>query len=359
VSPAAAKEKKSVLLLKGDDDELKRRRLEEILAEVPPDFADFDIDLLEGDTATADRIIAGLNIIPFGAEKRLVVVRFANKMPRDEQERLVGRLDRIPATGCLVLVNPAVDRKDGKEPRGSSVIGDLSKAIRRLGKVEDFGKLDKKFAAELARTTFEKLGVSVDARGFALFMQRVGQDSSTIINEGRKLACYVGESRKVTYKDVVEAVTEPDEEKVFKLIDAVADRNQSKSVAYIGEFFDSGNNPDADAPRLLGMLARQFRHLWQFKMLHEAGASNLSKTGVSAETRAALPSQDNLLDLVARQKWQEDRLGRQAQKFSRTDLCRCFEAVAESDAMLKGLVGGIDDPRVIMELLVIRISRGR
>ena len=74
------------------------------------------------------------------------------------------------------------------------------------------------------------------------------------------------------------------------------------------------------------------------------------KASVPDALKAALPSDTNVLDLITRQNWQRDRLGRQARGFKHADLARCFTAIARADAMLKGIEGDIEDARLIMEL---------
>ena len=123
-------------LLKGEDEYLKQEELDKLLQSlVSPDFADFDLEHLEGDAATADRVMSGLHVPPFSSAQRVVLVRHANKMNEEEQKKLASQLAKAPDSGCLILVNPAVEKRDGKTPKGSEVIGDISRAVRKIGKV--------------------------------------------------------------------------------------------------------------------------------------------------------------------------------------------------------------------------------
>ena len=72
---------------------------------------------------------------------------------------------------------------------------------------------------------------------------------------------------------------------------------------------------------------------------------------------AALPSSPNVLDVVARQGWMANRLSTQARSFTGGDLARCFAAISRADLMLKGITDDIEDPTVVMELLVLELSR--
>jgi DNA polymerase-3 subunit delta len=348
-------------LLRGDDEFQKRKALDELLKGlVAEEFADFDLEEIEADSATCDRVIAGLNVPPFGPGRRVVLVRFANKMDSDEQEKLAARLEKAPSSGCLVMVNPAAERTDGRVKRGSEVIGELSKAIRKVGDVREFGggssQERAKRAREFGTSLFESAGKKISAEALTLFLQRAGDDFGILATEAQKLVDYAGERDKITRGDVEAVTSETPEEKVFKMVDAVSAHNAGQALRLLGELFESGDDPRSDAPRALAIIARQFRLIWQAKMLAEAGVRGFEKSAVPEELQAALPSQPNLLAIAA---WQAVRAAKQAAGFSHAELARCFAAIAKTDAMLKGIEGDIDDPRIAMELLVVELARGR
>jgi len=348
-------------LLKGDDEFQKRRALDELLKSlVAEEFADFDLEEIEAASATCDRVIAGLNVPPFGSGRRVVLVRFANKMNSDEQEKLAARLEKAPPSGCLVVVNPAAERSDGKPKKGSEVVGELSKAIRKVGQVREFGggtgKEKANRAREFGTSQFESAGKKISAEALALFLQRAGDDFGILATEAQKLVDYAGDRDKITRADVEVVTSETPEEKVFKMVDAVAAKNAGAALRFLDELFETGDDPRADAPRALSMIARQFRLIWQAKMLAEAGVKRFEKSAVPEELKAGLPSSPNLLEIAS---WQAGRAANQAGRFSHADLARCFLAVAKADAMLKGVEGEIEDPRMVMELLVIELAGGR
>ncbi len=350
-------------LLKGDDDYQKQQALDKLLATlVSDDFIDFDLEYLEGDSATADRVMAGLNVPPFGSGRRVVLVRYANKMQPEEQEKLASRLERIPQSGCLMLVNPAAEKSDGRPKKGSEVIGDLSRAVRKVGEVREFGAergMEKTgLATDFAKGRFATARKKISPQALRLFLQRAGTDFSIIDTEAQKLIDYSGDSPEITERDVAAVTSETPEEKIFKLLDAVGGRDKAQALRLLGELFEAGTSPDADAPKTLSTLARQFRLIWQIKMLVDAGVSAFTKAAVPDDIRRDLPSDPNILDVLARQAWQTKRLTEQARRFSRKDLARCFTAIARADAMLKGAAGDIEDPKLVMEMLVVELAGG-
>ena len=362
MSPAAkASDNPKAYLLAGDDDFRKQRELDELLGKlVEPDFADFDLEHLEGDTATADRIMAGLGIAPFSSPRRVVLVKYANKMDTEEQGKLAARLANAPDSGCLILVTPAPEKSDGKPRKGSEVIGDLSKAVRKVGRVirvaEKKGREGAADARQFAQSLFAQAGKKIDPAALAAFVQRVGLDYSILDSEARKLIDYCADSDKITAREVAEVCSETPEEKIFKLVDAIGARQPDQAMRFLDELFDTGDRPDSQAPKTLANIARQFRLIWQAKTLISSGVRVFRKDSAPEDVRAMLPSSPDIFDLVRRQDWQEGRLKSQAARFTRDQLARCFEAIADADAALKGIEGDVEDARMIMELLVLRLA---
>ena len=348
-------------LLRGDDDFQKRIELDKLLKSLASEeFVDFDLEEIEANSATTDRIMTGVNVPPFGSGRRVVLIRYANKMNSDEQEKLATRLDRIPSSGCLVMVVPAAEKSQGKPRKGSDVIGELSKAIRKVGQVREFGARKGRDAAgelrEFARSRFAASGKKITPDAMALFLQRAGHDLSIISTEAQKLIDYSGDEPEISRADVEAVTSETPEEKVFKVVEAVAAHNTAAAVRLLDELFETGDDPRGDAARSLGNLARQFRLIWQAKMLVQAGVRRFEKSAVPEELKNALPSEPSILSLL---DWQAGRAAKQAGSFSQAELVRCFTAVAKADAMLKGVEGEIEDARTVMELLVIELAGGR
>lgn len=348
-------------LLTGSDEFQKRRALEELLQQlVDADFRDFDLEELDGETTTSERIISGLSTPPLGAGRRVVLVRFANKMDPDEQRKLARTIDSIPPTGCLVLVNPAAEKSDGKPKKGSEVLADLSKAVRKVGEVHEFGAgstRDKtEHARKFAKSQINASGKQISADALAFLVQRVGDDFAIIASEVQKLIDWAGDQDRITHEDVEAVTTETPEEKIFRFLDAVANRNTALALQLLDNMLEASNDIQADASRTLAMIARQFRLIWQARMLLEAGVKRLEKSAVPKQMLAALPSETNLLDVVERQPWQANKLIAQAKSFPQAKLRKCFDAIARADAAMKGIEGSVEDPRTVMQLLVMEVA---
>ncbi|MGI6294716.1 MAG: DNA polymerase III subunit delta [Armatimonadota bacterium] len=362
MSPAAkSTDKPRAYLLAGDDDYRKKIELDKLLKKlVVADFADFDLEQMEGDSATADRIMAGLAIPPFSSAQRIVLVKFANKMDESEQKKLARQLSDVPPTGCLIMVTPAADKVDGRAKRGDEVVGEVSRAIRKVGNVintgAEKGRARAQSARDFAMSVFKDADKKINESALSAFIQRVGTDFSVLQTEAEKLISYSGDSDTIKPADISQVTSETPEEKVFKLVDAIAAHNPAEAMRYLDELFETGDRPESEAPKVLANIARTYRLIWQYKMLSSLGVRVFRKESVPQDLQALLPSNPNLLDLLSRQSWQESRLRAQSSRVTRKQLTSSFAAIAKADARLKGIEEGMEDARMVMEMLVLELS---
>lgn len=355
-----AKEKtQRVYLFEGKDDGLKERAVEKLVSEnLDPDSRDFDFEIIDGSAATAGRVIAAVGTPPFSSKARVVLVKRVNQMPESEQKSLASMLPRVPESTCLILTVPAPEMTDGKPKKGSVPVGELSAAVKDVGRIQRFDPGKKQEATRLASELISGEGKKAQASAIKLLVERVGGDYAILSGEVRKLADYVGEREQITVEDVRSVTTETLEERIFALIDAIGERKEGRALALTREYLDSAARLEAAAPRLLIMIVRQLRYLWQIKLLQADGVRlNTGLRDLPDELRDQIPRDGNVMELIRRQNWQEGKLSGQARNFDRASLSRALSLVADADLALKGIDSKIEDDSTIIELLIARLCR--
>src|SRR5579871_3459786 len=125
----------SVYLFCGEEDRLKSEAVQALQQHVvDPDFADFDLEQMNGSSATPDAILAAAGQAPFGSAKRLVVVKdleqWRDRGRQADADRLAEGLARLPETCCLALV-VAAEEEEGR--RKTAVTTKLDNAVKKLG----------------------------------------------------------------------------------------------------------------------------------------------------------------------------------------------------------------------------------
>lgn len=343
-----------VLLLTGADGARKSaeaRRL--LLAHVDADFADFDSETLDGNTATADRVLAAASLAPFGSGGRAVWVRDTQQMDAEEQRRVAGGLDKIAASGLLILHTGAPIYEEGKVKRASVVGTELAAAAKKWGKALDFPLPRAEDARGWVQSIAKNLGKSLTADALSLLSQLPSEDLPRMETEITKAAAHAGDAPSISAADLEATLSRSPDDVIFKLCDAVGSRRASEAMGHVSTLFKSGGRPDAIAPRALVLLARQFRLLAQFRYLAD---QRLTGGNLPPETAALLPS-DGAASILAnpRMQWMSKKYVDQARRFSGGELAHRLELLLQVDLALKGIVPGGDSPKALMQRLIAEL----
>jgi DNA polymerase III delta subunit len=344
-----------VILLTGSEADRKTAHANRLVAEsVDPDFADFDAETLDGNTVTADRILAGVSMPPIGIGKRVVYIRDTQQMDAEEQKRVAAALDKVAATSLLILHTGSPIYEDGKVKRLSVVTTELTNAVKKSGQIVDFAvpKADDVRAWVLAEA--RELGKELAPDAVALFSQLPTEDLQRLRSELAKAAAHAGDAPRISGADVEATLSRSPDDVIFKLCDAVGNRRTGEALGHVSTLFKSGARPDAVAPRALVLLARQFRLISQFHYLAENRL--IGGNGIAPEIAALLPA-DGAASILSnpRMKWMADKYVGQARRFSGGELADRMERLLGADLMLKGVSPGGDSPKAVMQRLVAEL----
>ena len=132
--PPTSPETARIFLLTGAEPAKKNAEVQRLVQKAVDDsFADFDVETMTGNTATAERILSAAGTVPLGEGSRVVVVRDTQQMESEEQKRLAAGLARIPQSGFLILHTGSPVIEDGKTKRGTTVEITLTNAVKKSG----------------------------------------------------------------------------------------------------------------------------------------------------------------------------------------------------------------------------------
>lgn len=290
-----------VYLRKQAIEELKRRILTE-------ESAQLNFDYVDGEEITGGNIVSLAETPPFFSGLRLVVVHHSPyfappRRPRakrsqvDEdisdpegQEGIIAPGDRIlikylenPCkTTCLVFdTSQKVDQRKK-----------ISKAIRKMGHVVEFDYLK---TAELSRWLTRRCDRAgkIMAPGCAeLLINRLGKSMYTLENEINKLTFYTGNRSNIAREDILKITSPQAEENIFKMVDAIGEREVEKGLKGLKELLEAGYN----FANITYMVARQFRLILQSQELarQENSVTHLSQfLGVHAFVARKILSQSH------------------------------------------------------------------
>ena len=305
-------------LILGEEDLLRDHALAVLKTAVLGDGGEFNYDLFFGDEAGAGDIRSCTAEMPVFAERRLVVVKAAEKLSAAEGVSLLDYLQDPVTTTTLVFVSPKLD-------------GRLkwSQALARTAVTIDCSPLRDVQMTSWVAGDAERVGVRLEEEAGQILKEASGGSLYGVRRELEKLASYVPPDRAVTAADVLALRGMEPGASVFDLTFAIADGNRARALSILARNLEAGEAP----LRILGSLAWQYRRLWKVK----ESLANGGREGEAARTLRMDPMK--VRSFVVR--------------FSVEHLQAALRLFLNADGKLKG--GGSGRPKLVLERVLMRL----
>ncbi|OGP92285.1 MAG: DNA polymerase III subunit delta [Deltaproteobacteria bacterium RBG_16_54_18] len=253
------------------------------------------------------------------AARRIVLLKNAEGYGQAELKAFVQYLNAPSPTTSLILIADAVpagfvkEVKEGAFPCSHPHPKEMAGWIRQMA---------------------QELGKEISPQAAASVQETVGTDLQGLYHELAKAVLYIGERRRIEVQDVEAVGSAVRVSNIFALTKAIGERNTKQAFRSLALLWESGEPP----LKILGMMARQFRHLLMTK---EA----MAKGGGTEALKEQLPTINAyfLRELTA-----------QARGFSRRSLQQAIVALQETDLKLKGSPLA---KRLLLEGLIIKLAR--
>ena len=348
-----------VYLFFGGEDRLKQEAADALVGRgVSSDFADFDLEHLNAAETTADAILSAASQVPFGSDRRVVVVKgmeqWRDRNKNSETERLTEGLSRLGKTACLLLIAAAEDDEDRRK---TAVTVKLDNAVKKIGAVVTCAALKGDSLEGWIRERSSREGKQMQGEAAAQLLRAVGNEMLPLEQEIIKLVCYVGDRANITAKDVALVVASSPDDVIFNAVDAITRRDTERSLALLAELHRYDPKPQAVAGKLLALLARQYRMLWQAKFLAGKRISPRDVRALSPELAAELPTESN----IAQMAFKASDLFAASKNFTWAELTGAMDKLLLCDLANKG--GVTDeagtfgaDPAGNLQLLVLELT---
>ena len=321
----------------GDDGFSAHEALGELLESVgPPEVRDANVTRLEASEFSIERFGAAAMVVPFLADRRLVVVSgLLGAADTSGTQRGRGRAAAAadPAAGLLELLEalpPTTDAVflDGKLTPSNPLRG----AIRKLGPeratVREFPALRRDALDAWVRQRVEAKGAQIEQQAVALLVEHVGSDLWTLDSEIEKLAIYCA-GRPITAADVGALVSQTRESSIFELVDAVMENRTDAALKVMARLLVGGTTAQAQ----IAMIARQARMValaQEFARSKVAQGDWGKRLGTSS-------------DFVVR------KVADQARRSPPEAVRRLYALLVEADVAMK--TGGASDELALTELI--------
>ncbi|MBM7855699.1 DNA polymerase-3 subunit delta [Desulfohalotomaculum tongense] len=306
-----------VYLFYGEEIYLRERAVERFKEFLLPRGADFNMDVLDGESITPAEVVSAASTPPFMAERRLVLVKNPPWFAADSGKGAAANREKEAAgvkplldylanpltTTCLIFQGQTADRRKK-----------IFKAVEKAGQAINFTLLKP---AELAGWLDEQSrlrGIKIDRRAKELLITGTTSGLTGLISEWQKLITYIGERKSISVDDVNQVVHRSVEYKIFDVLDAIGSRRCGTALAGIRDLLANKEPPQV----ILAMVARQFRLMLQ--------VNELAGTGLPA---AEIAKQINEKPYPVKKAL---KLGK---NFSRRQLISALTGLAQLDADIK------------------------
>lgn len=313
------------VLLTGSEPLLRVERLRELRAIAGEE----GLDLVEvaGPQVRATEILDALRTLPFFSEKKVVIVRNAERIPKGEKETLAAGIADLPEHALLIFVDEPTDEEKAL-PKSDA----LYKALKKHGRVETLTLGKGEAQKEIAKRA-KALGVEITPEALQAILEMTSEQVTEATSELEKCALFVGEGGKITPEVVSDVATPSREFRVFQLLDAICAGQTGQALATLQDLLVEGKKPEEAALRnVFPMLYRQLRLLFQARLVVERlSQEELSRCYPSRYSWAEVSSQ-----------WQRDKFLRLARGLTLEQISAMFERLVQADAELKGALPALN-----------------
>jgi DNA polymerase-3 subunit delta len=298
-------------------------RLEKVLSNireaiVPEESRAFNFQVFYGDQANPADILDSARSFPFISHYRLIFVRRTEDLKTSAMESFLPYLESPVQTTCLIFVASRADFRKR-----------FFKRMREMGRSVNFRKLYDNEVVPWIKRMAKDLGLDMEGKACAYLQQMVGNRLRDLYTELEKLYLRHG-AEKIGVEEVKALAIHSRIYTVFELMDAISWKKKEAALSTLRRFLQEEGR---EAPRrLVGMLNRQVRLLWQTRERVQGGGKGADvarKLGLQAfQVRSLVP---------------------QSKKWSEEELERAVYLLYEADGLLKS---GSDGSLVLENLIL-------
>lgn len=242
-----------LLFFYGEESFLLGRAEKKLLDQaIDPAMKDFNLNIYYGADCKGTEILDTAQTLPMFSNRRLVVVRQADKLNVAVQEGLLPYLANPSPETCLLFTaaKPDMRRKF------------FSELKKQSGTIE-FKRLYDDRLVPFIQAELSAKGKRIATAGAELLAFMVGNNLHELVSQIEKVTLYVGEKPQITVEDVRGIVSQCKEFGAFELARYMGEKDLPKAVTTLQQML----NNNLEAVMVIGAIASHFRRLWRIREL--------------------------------------------------------------------------------------------
>jgi DNA polymerase-3 subunit delta len=246
---------KQIYLLYGTEGYLKKQYRDKLKNALVSPEDNMNFSAFEGKDTNPKELIDLAETLPFFAERRLILVENSGFF-KNSCEDLANYLPEVPASTCFLFVEEEVDKRSK-----------MYKTVNKSGRVVEFATQSEELLTRWILSRLKKEGKNITGNVMQLFLEKTGTDMGNIDRELEKLICYTLEKDVITAEDVEAIATEQTTNKIFDMVNCIAEHNQRQALELYYDLLTLKEPP----MRIMYLITRQFQILLNIRDMSAKG----------------------------------------------------------------------------------------
>ena len=266
-----------------------------------------------------------VDCLPMMAERTLVLVTDYDLFKAGERDReeYVRILSSLPDYCCLVFLYDLIDYKPDARTK-------LAQAVKKSGTAVNFVRQGQRELTDWVRRHFKALGKEIDPRLCGELIFLCGDLMHNLQQEIGKIGAYA-KGPAIARADIEAVATPQLDAVVFRIADAIGEKNYDKAAKILGELYQMQKSPY----EILSALSKQLRQLYSARL------------ALDGRRNAAWVAQ------LWGMRYPADRLMVSARRFSLPWCRRAVTRCAQTDLAMKSTG---QDPKELLTTLLLELA---
>lgn len=256
---------KTAYLLYGPEAYLRRQYRDKLKNAMAAPDDNMNFAAFEGKETDVEAVIELAETLPFFAEQRVILIENSGFF-KNSCERLAEYLPKTPSTTHFIFVEDEVDKRSK-----------CYKAVQKTGKVVEFATQTEELLTRWILSRLKKEGKNITGSVMQLFLSKTGTDMGNIDRELEKLICYTMGRPVIEVADVEAIATEQTQNKIFEMVNAIAEHNQRKALDL---YYDLLTLKEPSM-RIMYLISRQFQILLNVRDMSARGMDQASMAKIA------------------------------------------------------------------------------
>lgn len=244
-----------VYLLYGEEAYLKKQYKDKLKHAMVPEGDTMNFSAFEGKSINPKEIIDLAETLPFFADRRVILIENSGFF-KNACEELAEYLPQVAPATHFIFVEDEVDKRSK-----------MYKAAKASGRIVEFLPQTEELLTRWILGRLKREGKNITGSVMQLFLTKTGTDMGNIDRELEKLLCYTLDRDVITAEDVEAVVTEQTTNKIFEMVNAVAEHNQRRALDLYYDLLTLKEPP----MRIMFLISRQFQILFHVRDMAAKG----------------------------------------------------------------------------------------